>query len=70
MRTAARAGRHVFSTKPPFPIPMPSATKWFLHPLMLVFLRYGTAKRLKALAAFLSAQPAGFSPKSPPSISA
>ena len=49
---------------------MPSATKWFLHPLMLVFLRYETAKRLKALAAYLSAQPAGFSPKPPPSISA
>ena len=49
---------------------MPSATKWFLHPLMLVFLRYETAKRLKALAAYLSAQPADFSPKSPPSISA
>lgn len=70
MRTAARAGRHIFSIKPSLPIPMPSATKWFLHPLMLVFLRCETAKRLKALAAYLLAQPAGFSPKPPPSISA
>ena len=48
----------------------PAVLRWFLHPLMLVFLRYETAKRLKALAAYLSAQPAGFSPKPPPSISA